>query len=1590
MKHHHFFAFLSLMLAVTAATAAQPVETSLKRAGSSMVDLRDLPDSKPEIRYQPEPEAPPVEREELPGGLPDTPAKAPGLQAAAPSALTSFLGLDFANWGSGRPPNTAGDVGPTYYIEAVNTAIGIYRKADSVRVAAFSFDTFMSQGSFGNLCDAHNFGDPVVLYDTFEDRWVITDFAFQLDNSSNVIAPPGAFQCFAVSKTGDPVAGGWNYYSLHIADALNDDVKLGIWPDGIYMSANMVAFPSGGTFQGTRVWALNKAQMYAGAPAVQVVAFNPPTAEFTLLPANARLQAGSPPVGSPNYFSVVWQLTNGLSLYKFHVDWNSISLSSFTGPFTVIAPATWVDPPDTVPAQGGNNNETLGIRLMTQSQYTNLGGVESLWSSHTVQNPAAPGVAAVRYYQTTVTGGTVAANTTQAATHAPDTTVSRYVPSLAVDHAGNMALGYSASGSALMPAIRYAGRLSTDAVDTLSQTETSLIEGTGAQNVTTRWGESSAMSLDPDGCTFWYANEYYITTGGDWQTRVASFAYPSCVPLVNGAVQGTVTAAAGGAPLGGATVTFGSRTTATGPDGFYSFPAIPPGTYPGIAASAPGFNVSSATSIPVTGGGTTTRDFSLSTAPAGACLADTSQADFQAGVPANVDLTTNPGDAALQSTASIDQQNSTLGTGANNITVTTWGGQTFVPSVTAQLTRVDINLVCNGCTGTTPSLTLSIRATSGGLPAGGDLASGVISGFNSNTPAYYSAIFNAPPTLTAGTQYALVLRPTVNPSAGTYALTRSGTATLGADVYAGGTRVNGLASGTSWSSLAPGGVTTDIGFKTFTASGTLVSALKDSNPPPTYTTLWSTLSWTGSAPANTVLRFQAAGSNSALGPFTFVGPDGTAATFFTASGVSLSQLDGKRYLKYKAYFSTTDSASTPTLSDVTLCYTVAPPQDLSLTKSDGGASGAPGGTVAYTLTYTNSGGQAATGTVLTETVPANSTFNAGASTPGWLCAPDANAGSGCTLSVATVPAGGTAAATFAVDVVSPVAAGVVQLANTAGVAEDGTHGAETTPGNNTGGDTTPVDAAPDLTLTQSDGGASVAPGGSVAYTLTYANAGNQGATGAVLTETVPANTTFNAGASTAGWLCAPDSGAGSSCTLPVGALVAGGGNQTAIFALTVNTPIAAGVTQISNTASIADDGANGTDPTPANNAGSDTTPLTGAPDLSLSKSDGGASVAPGGTVAYTLTYANHGNRGASGVSLAETVPANTAFNAGASTAGWFCTPTLNAGSTCTLNLGTLAAGGGSQAATFSATVITPIAAGVTQISNTASIANDGANGLDPTPADNSAGDTTPLTGAPDLTLTNSDGGVSASTGGTATYTLTYSNAGNRGASSLILTETVPANTVFKAAASTAGWTCTPNVNPGSTCKLMVAAMAGGGNQTALFAVTVARSMPAGVTQITNTASITDDGTNGIDPTPANNSAADTTPVVITIGYFYTLTPCRVVETRSANGPRGGPALTGGTVRSFPIAGNCGVPADAMAVAINVTVTEPTAAGDLGLAPTSTVSPVMTTINFKAGQTRANNSVMGLNGTTPGWISVQVHLPASATTQFIIDVTGYFK
>ncbi|HEX5501683.1 MAG TPA: immunoglobulin domain-containing protein [Thermomicrobiales bacterium] len=463
-----------------------------------------------------------------------------------PSPAQDFAGLSFSGsctggqCGSGYPPDPNGDVGPNNYVQAVNTSIGIFGKTGA-QEAAFTFDSLWSGANTGTACDTSNQGDPVVLYDPLADRFIFMDFAW-----TDLTTGPYYF-CFAVAQTSDPTGSYW-LYAIRGDDAthpwLPDYPKGGVWPDGLYFSANMFCMQATGctggqgSFQEVRVWAFDRQEMEAGATLQSVVGDTGSTAYFTLLPGNLR--GTPPPAGTPDYFVSEDEAGFFFDVFALHPVYGGAG-STFTGP-TRVAQDAYTTPNGAIVPQPGTTTEldTIGDRLMMQNQYRDIGGTESLWVAHTVQAAASPTTTGVQWAQIDVTGGAIGTTPVQQQEYFPDTTLYRWLPSLAVDRDGNMAVGYSVSSASTYPSIRYAGRFATDPLNTLPQGETTLIAGGGSQSLTCggnpcdRWGDYSAMTVDPvDDCTFWYTNEYYTATGGDWQTRIGSFRFPSCgAPVV--------------------------------------------------------------------------------------------------------------------------------------------------------------------------------------------------------------------------------------------------------------------------------------------------------------------------------------------------------------------------------------------------------------------------------------------------------------------------------------------------------------------------------------------------------------------------------------------------------------------------------------------------------------------------------------------------------------------------------------------------------------------------------------------------------------------------------------------------------------------------------------------------------------------------------------------------------------------------------------------------------------------------------------------------------------------------------------------------
>jgi len=126
----------------------------------------------------------------------------------------------------------------------------------------------------------------------------------------------------------------------------------------------------------------------------------------------------------------------------------------------------------------------------------------------------------------------------------------------------------------------------------------------------------------------------------------------------------------------------------------------------------------------------------------------------------------------------------------------------------------------------------------------------------------------------------------------------------------------------------------------------------------------------------------------------------------------------------------------------------------------------------------------------------------------------------------------------------------------------------------------------------------------------------------------------------------------------------------------------------------------------------------------------------------------------------------------------------------------------------------------------------------------------------------------------------------------------------------------------------------------------------------------------------------------TTGAFYSVTQCRLVDTRGPSGPYGGPRFGPGDARTFGIAGNCGIPTQATAIAANLTVTNETGAGYFVVYPAGTTKPPTSTLNFAPSRTRANNAILQLG--VGGQLVVLNAVPIGGSSDLILDVTGYFQ
>jgi hypothetical protein len=454
-------------------------------------------------------------------------------------SLSTTTGLDFLGLGNGFPgysiqdiiPSTNGAAGTTQYVQFVNNSFAVFNKSNGSLVYGPANMNTLWQ-SLGAPCSTNANMDGIAQFDKLANVWVML----------MPIYPDPTYLCIAVS-TSSNATGSWNLYAFELPQSklcgcrlMPDYPKLAVWPDAYYISYHQALDLN---YEGPAACAVNRAAMLAGTAATMQCFFNTGASKNAWLPSDLD-GTTPPPTGTPNYYVAFDPNDQSLDVWQFHVDWSTPSNSTLTGPTNIPVAAflepcgdgvTIFTPMDNCVPQAGTSQMlgAFGDELMYRVAYRNFGSYQALVANHTVQVGTGSNQTGLRWYELQNNGSGFALY--QQGTYAPDSNY-RWMGSIAMDQAGDIAMGYNVSGSSMNPSIRYTGRLASDPLGTM-ETENDVLSTagvkTGSLTSTYRWGDYSSLAVDPgDDCTFWYTTEYIPPNTNHWATRINSFKFPSC------------------------------------------------------------------------------------------------------------------------------------------------------------------------------------------------------------------------------------------------------------------------------------------------------------------------------------------------------------------------------------------------------------------------------------------------------------------------------------------------------------------------------------------------------------------------------------------------------------------------------------------------------------------------------------------------------------------------------------------------------------------------------------------------------------------------------------------------------------------------------------------------------------------------------------------------------------------------------------------------------------------------------------------------------------------------------------------------------
>ena len=441
-------------------------------------------------------------------------AQAPSGSAPPISALLNFQGQSSNH---PVPPDTNLSVGTAQVVQIVNVTFAVYdKKKGALLLGPSLIHTIFT--ALGGLCGTTDGGDPVVLFDKLAGRWFVSQLAYNSSFTDN-------HACIAVSTSSD-ATGTYNVYDFPFgSNRFPDYPKYAVWPDAYYGTFNIFGGGKARSFFGARACAFDRTRMLNGQAAI-TICFQQPHTITSLLPSDLE-GATLPPTGAPNFMLSLADSTN-LNFFTFHADFSDPSSSEFTGPmlipvasFSEICASTLACIPEPSP---GEALDAISDRLMFRLAYRNFGDHESLVVNHTVAGGA---LAGVRWYE--IRNPSISPIVFQQGT-VVHPNIDFWMGSIAMDHIGNIAAGFSASSTSLDPSVFLVGGVAGNLLGTM-QGPTVAVSGTGVQEQSfNRWGDYSSMSVDPsDDCTLWYTQEYYKVSGiRNWTTRITAFRFNTC------------------------------------------------------------------------------------------------------------------------------------------------------------------------------------------------------------------------------------------------------------------------------------------------------------------------------------------------------------------------------------------------------------------------------------------------------------------------------------------------------------------------------------------------------------------------------------------------------------------------------------------------------------------------------------------------------------------------------------------------------------------------------------------------------------------------------------------------------------------------------------------------------------------------------------------------------------------------------------------------------------------------------------------------------------------------------------------------------